>query len=45
MLMVPVASAFISMFLETIAAAVERKHYPHLPPARSIGFVEGLLDA
>jgi CysZ protein len=43
-LMVPVASAFISMFLETIAAAVERKHYPHLPPARSIGFVEGLLD-
>jgi CysZ protein len=44
-LMVPVASAFISMFLETIAAAVERKHYPNLPPARSIGFVEGLVDA
>jgi len=43
-LMVPVASAFISMFLETIAAAVERKHYPHLPPARPIGFVEGLVD-
>jgi CysZ protein len=44
-LMVPVASAFISMFLETIAAAVERKHYPNLPPARSIGIVEGLVDA
>jgi CysZ protein len=43
--MVPVASAFISMFLETIAAAVERKHYPNLPPARSIGIVEGLVDA
>lgn len=44
-LMVPVASAFISMFLETIAAAVERKHYRHLPPARSIGVVEGIVDA
>ena len=28
-----------------IAAAVERKHYPHLPPARSIGLVEGIVDA
>lgn len=44
-LMVPVASAFISMFLETIAGAVERKHYPNLPPARSIGIFEGLVDA
>ncbi|KPQ17843.1 MAG: putative protein involved in cysteine biosynthesis [Rhodobacteraceae bacterium HLUCCO18] len=44
-LMVPVASTFISMFLETIAAAVERKHYPDLPPARSIGVLEGLVDA
>jgi len=44
-LMMPVASAFISMFLETIAAAVERKHYPDLPPARSIGVLEGLVDA
>lgn len=44
-LMVPVASAFISMFLETIAAAVERKHYPHLPPGRPIGIVEGIVDA
>ncbi len=44
-LMVPVASAFIGMFLETIAAAVERKHYPHLPEARAVGVLEGLLDA
>ncbi len=44
-LMVPVASAFIGMFLETVSAAVERKHYPHLVPARPIGVVEGLLDA
>jgi uncharacterized protein involved in cysteine biosynthesis len=44
-LMVPVASAFIGMFLETIAAAVERKHYPHLPEARPIGIFEGLVDA
>ncbi|MCU4653994.1 EI24 domain-containing protein [Roseibacterium sp. SDUM158016] len=44
-LMVPVASAFIGMFLETIAAAVERKHYPNLPPARTVGIVEGIVDA
>jgi uncharacterized protein involved in cysteine biosynthesis len=43
-LMVPVASAFISMFLETIAAAVERKHYPNLPPGREIGILEGIVD-
>ena len=35
-LMVPVASAFISMFLETIAAAVERRHYPALPPMKAL---------
>jgi uncharacterized protein involved in cysteine biosynthesis len=34
----------MGMFLETVAAAVEREHYPHLPPARAIGVVEGLLD-
>jgi len=44
-LMVPVASAFMGIFLETIADAVERKHYPSLPPARSVGILEGLLDA
>lgn len=44
-LMVPVATLFIGMFLETIAGAVERRHYPTLPPARSIGVLEGLWDA
>lgn len=33
-LMVPVASAFTGLFLDRIAAAVEDRHYPHLPPPR-----------
>lgn len=44
-LMVPVASAFIGIFLEQIADAVEDRHYPGLPPARQVGLAEGLLDA
>ncbi|AHM02538.1 membrane protein [Roseibacterium elongatum DSM 19469] len=44
-LMVPVASAFMGIFLETIADAVEKRHYPSLPKARSVGILEGLLDA
>lgn len=44
-LMVPVASAFIGIFLDQIADAVEDRHYPALPPARSVGLVEGLADA
>jgi uncharacterized protein involved in cysteine biosynthesis len=32
-LMVPAASAITSMFLDTVADAVEAKHYPHLPKA------------
>lgn len=43
-LMVPVASAFTSIFLDQIAAAVEARHYPHLPPAREVGIAEGLVD-
>lgn len=31
-LMVPVASAFIGLFLEDVARAVEDRHYPTLPP-------------
>ncbi|WP_174213623.1 EI24 domain-containing protein [Paragemmobacter aquarius] len=34
-LMVPVASAFTGLFLDRIADAVEARHYPALPPARS----------
>lgn len=31
-LMVPVASAITSLFLDDVAQAVEDQHYPHLPP-------------
>lgn len=44
-LMVPVASAFTSLFLEDVAEAVEDKHYPHLPRAHRITFYEGLRDS
>ncbi len=43
-LMVPVASAFTGIFLDRIADAVEDQHYPSLPRARHIGFLEGLGD-
>jgi uncharacterized protein involved in cysteine biosynthesis len=43
-LMVPVASAITSMFLDTVADAVEERHYPGLPPARSVAFGEALRD-
>ncbi|MCT4683213.1 MAG: EI24 domain-containing protein, partial [Roseicyclus sp.] len=41
---VPVASAFMGIFLEQVADAVEDRHYPRLPPARSIGLAEGIAD-
>ncbi|WP_299044336.1 EI24 domain-containing protein [uncultured Tateyamaria sp.] len=43
-LMMPVASAITSMFLEEVAQAVEDKHYPHLPPAHSIPFGDAVVD-
>ncbi|NVO54417.1 EI24 domain-containing protein [Rhodobacteraceae bacterium B1Z28] len=43
-LMVPVASAITSIFLEEVAQAVEDKHYPSLPPAPKIPFSEALQD-
>ncbi|SPF81171.1 EI24 domain-containing protein [Pseudoprimorskyibacter insulae] len=43
-LMVPVASAITSMFLDEVAQAVEDKHYPHLPPATPVPFGEALRD-
>lgn len=43
-LMVPVASAITSMFLDEVANAVEDKHYPHLPPAAPVPFAEALRD-
>ncbi|SMC64660.1 EI24 domain-containing protein [Primorskyibacter flagellatus] len=43
-LMVPVASAITSMFLDDVAQAVEDKHYPDLPPAAPVPFGDALRD-
>lgn len=43
-LMVPVASAITSMFLDDVADAVERKHYADLPPATQTSFGDALRD-
>lgn len=43
-LMVPVASAITSMFLDQVAAAVEDRHYPSLPQADSVAFGDALKD-
>lgn len=43
-LMVPVASAITSMFLDDVAQAVEDKHYPHLPDIDPLPFSEALKD-
>ena len=43
-LMIPVASAITSMFLDDVADAVEVRHYPHLPPAPRITFGEAFRD-
>lgn len=43
-LMMPVASAITSMFLDTVADAVERRHYPHLPPATPVPFGKAATD-
>ncbi|MFZ5964189.1 EI24 domain-containing protein [Thalassococcus sp. BH17M4-6] len=43
-LMVPVASAITSMFLEEVAQAVEDRHYPHLPPAQKVPFGDAVRD-
>lgn len=43
-LMIPVASAITSFFLEDVADAVESKHYPNLMPAPSVPFIDALRD-
>ncbi len=43
-LMVPVASAITSMFLDEVADAVEARHYPDLPPAPHTPFFDALRD-
>ncbi|WP_420584666.1 EI24 domain-containing protein [Ruegeria sp.] len=44
-LMVPVASAITSMFLDEVAQAVEDRHYPTLPTVPGISLSDGLRDA
>ncbi|MFN6977306.1 MAG: EI24 domain-containing protein, partial [Gemmobacter sp.] len=44
-LMVPVASAFTGLFLEDVAAAVEARHYPHLPPVPRLPLGDALIDS
>lgn len=43
-LMVPVASAITSMFLDEVADAVEARHYPALPPVPGLSLWEGVKD-
>lgn len=43
-LMVPVASAITSLFLDEIADAVEEKHYPLMTPTPRVSFWDGLRD-
>lgn len=43
-LMIPVASAITSLFLEDVARAVEDRHYPALQPVPAVGFMDGLRD-
>ncbi|TDK41437.1 EI24 domain-containing protein [Antarcticimicrobium luteum] len=43
-LMIPVASAITSMFLDEVAQAVEDRHYPSLPPVPRVPFWDALRD-
>lgn len=44
-LMIPVASAITSLFLDQVAQAVEERHYPNLPAARSVPIKEAVRDS
>lgn len=43
-LMVPVASAITSLFLDEVASAVEAKHYPGYQPVAPVPFSDALSD-
>lgn len=45
LLMVPVASAMTSLFLDEVAEAVEDRHYPGLPRVRPMGWGAALREA
>jgi uncharacterized protein involved in cysteine biosynthesis len=44
-LMVPVASAFCGLFLDSVADAVERRHYPAVAPPAPLPFATQMVDA
>lgn len=44
-LMIPVASAITSIFLEDVAKAVEDEHYPHLPAVPKFGIWMSIRDS
>ena len=44
-LMVPVASAMTSLFIEDVAQAVEDRHYPGLPPTKAVPFGDAIRDS
>jgi len=44
-LMVPVAAAFVNLFLERIADAVERKYYPEVADTPGTGLLASMLSA
>lgn len=44
-LMLPAAAAFAGLFLDDVAQAVEDRHYAFLPPARPLGWAEGLKSS
>jgi CysZ protein len=44
-LMVPTAAVAVGFFLDPIAAAVEARHYPGLPPATEVGLAAQLADS
>ena len=44
-LMVPAAAGVVGFFLEDVAEAVEARHYPALPPARTPGVRQQVGDA
>lgn len=43
-LMVPIAQAVQSLFLEDVADAVEARHYPALPPANRVSLADAVVD-
>ncbi len=45
LLFLPVASAVTTLYLDQVAAAVEARHYPHLPKVPGLGLWAGVADA